>query len=167
MHPIDCGPLLHTARDWFIQTRSDIFEDIALERTCHGAVTQIVAKRPIFGRKEKKSGESGLLCLLQASDFLLLALALARFCKSDFLAANQKVGSSTLIVKPLCEGPERANAETVNSAAKRVSCRCHVSCGESRQIAINNWKEKVNRTCPILPQLTNSLRFVSAPANRD
>lgn len=54
MHPIDCGPLLHTARDWFIQTRSDIFEDIALDRTCHGAVTQIVAKRPILGRKEKK-----------------------------------------------------------------------------------------------------------------
>lgn len=112
----------------FIQTRSDIFEDIALERTCHRAVTQIVAKRPIFGRKEKKSGESGLLCLLQASDFLLLAPALARFCKSDFLAANQKVGSSTLIVKPLCGGPERANADTVNLVFRCKAGVLPVSC---------------------------------------
>ena len=64
-----------------------------LSRKCHARC----GKAPQFSKQKRRRAEK-VVCsdLLQPSDFPQLALALARFCKSDFPATNQKVGSSSL-----------------------------------------------------------------------
>ncbi len=64
-----------------------------LSQKCHanrGKSLQFANKRR---KREEKAACSDLL---QLANFLRLAQALARFCKSGFLATNQKVGSSNL-----------------------------------------------------------------------
>jgi hypothetical protein len=47
---------------------------------------------------------------------------------------------------------------------KEVSYQCHMNCDEWRQKVNKDRKEKVNLTTPILLELADSRRFVSAPA---